>query len=231
MGFGLLLFGYAATYHMSFNSFGFFFRLIGIALMFRGLEGLSAFEHRFKLGYYICLPLALFEAVEAVVFLIGSSSVTDKLQAYAGAGFWIASVFFHAALFSAVYLLSKDVGLMSIAKRSIVGVVFLAVEIILILLSAVISAPVKLASSLMLSVIVFGFIAVIYNLVLFFSCYKNICEEGSDEAPMKYSRIPFLNKLLESSEKRETEIYNKTRAYAESKIREDNEKKRNKKKR
>ena len=76
-----------------------------------------------------------------------------------------------------------------------------------------------------------GFILLIFlNMLLIYSCYKNICEEGDEENAAKPSKIPFMNKLFEASEKRQQEIYEKTKAYAEDRIRRDNEKKAEKRK-
>ncbi|MEE0970595.1 MAG: hypothetical protein U0M06_14605 [Clostridia bacterium] len=230
MGFGLLFFGYAAAYLMSLNSFGFLFKLVGSAVMLRGLSKLSSFEKGFRYAYILGIPMALCEIAEAAVYIFGASVKTDLVQAYADRGFWIFSVLFHIAIYYAVSRLSREVDILSITKRSFLGGVFLAAEVLLIVLTFILGSQYKLAWSFLIASVILGFVLVVYDLVLFYSCYKNICEEGYEESPVRYSRIPFLNKLLESAEKRDNEIYEKTKAYAENKIRQDNEKKKDKNK-
>ncbi|MBR4295903.1 MAG: hypothetical protein IKT56_03585 [Clostridia bacterium] len=237
MGFGLLFFGYAASYMMSFNSFGFIFRLTGTAVMLSGLARLCAFEKRFFYAKLSCILMAVAASCESVISVLLDYSgglyglVREDVKNIFFTVFICISVVFHVFIYRAIYKLSCDVGLDKISKQTIKFAVFAAMEILLVALSVVTwFVSHKVSEYFTAASIIYPLIIFILNLTLFYSCYKNICEEGDEDAPRKPSSIPFLNRLFEASEKRELEIYEKTKAYAENRIRQDNEKKKNKKK-
>ncbi len=231
MGFGVLFFGYAAAYLMSLNSFGYLFKIVGAAVMLSGIGKLRDFEKSFNYLYFCGIAVALSALSEAIFAIIEPSFLPiGEASAISTAAWLLTAVPFHALLYISFYRISKEVGVMKLAGRSILGGIFLGVELLLALSVYIVGfLSTKLAWYLTGAAFLFSYVIIIFNLALIYSCYKNICEEGDEDAPVKPSKIPFLNKLFEVSEKRENEIYEKTKSYAENKIRQDNEKRKEKK--
>lgn len=231
MGFGLLFFGYALAFIMTLNSFGFIFRLTGCAVMLAGLSKLEAYEKRFSYVKLAAIFLAIISLLEsAFAILDGYVSIADAKNILYIA-FLVITVPFHVLLYRAIYKIAQDVGIENIKKRAKGYAIFACSE----LLAAAVGGiawylKFEFTGYILMIAFLLPYVIMALNLSLFYSCYKNICEEGDEEAPRKPSRIPFLNKLFEVSEKREREIYEKTKVYAEIKIRQDNEKKKNRKK-
>ncbi len=235
MGFGLLFFGYAATFLMSLNNFGFLFRLTGCAVMLSGLSRLEAFERRFFYARICCISMFAASVIESVLKFILQNSLIELptgIQNTVSVIFMALSVIFHILIYFAIHKISVDVGVKKIEINTVRNAVFSSLEI-LIFASAVTTFLLKapFAKYLYFAAILYPFIIFLFNLALFYSCYKNICEEGDEEAPRKASKIPFLNKLFEASEKREMEIFEKSKGYAENYIKRENEEKKRKNKR
>lgn len=237
MGFGLLFLGYIATFLMSLNSFGFAFRLTGCAIMFSGLSKLSEYETRFfyaKISVFLMTLSALAECIVTLILDYSTASVTflnDNTKNICLTVFFAMAVLFHVLLYRSVYKISKDVGTQKITVSTVRAAVFSGIELIIILAAIVMwYVNAEIAKYIVMAAMLYPFLLFVINLVLIYSCYKNICEEGDEEAPRKPSRIPFLNKLFDAAEKREQEIYDKTKSYAEGRIKQDIEQKKRKKK-
>ncbi|MBQ8004744.1 MAG: hypothetical protein IJ303_00325 [Clostridia bacterium] len=158
-------------------------------------------------------------------------NVGEKIFSYILAAFLILAFPYHFLVYNSIYRISDSVGDIKIKRRALRNSVLLVFEV-LIASAAVIFwyFKIEFAKYLLMAAVIFPILLIFLNLSLFYSCYKNICEEGDEDAPRKPSKIPFLNKLFEATEKREQEIYEKTKSYAENKIRQDNEKKKMKNK-
>ncbi len=230
MGFGLIFFGYAMAYLLSLNSFGFLFRLLGCAIMISGLSKLTQFEKSFKYANAFVYMLSAAATAESIIYLFGAG-LAEKAQTYSLVAFLALSIPFHVFLHRSINSLSKDVGLLSILKSSMRNAAFGIVELVLATVAFVFwYLKVSVARYLLMAAFILPFLIFVLNLILLYSCYKNICEEGDEEALRKPSKISFLNKLFDAADKREQEIFEKTKSYAESKIKQDNEKKKIKKK-
>ncbi len=237
MGFGLLFLGYIAAFLMSLNSFGFVFRLTGCALMLSALTKLSEFERSFHYSRLSCFGMTFATLCESLITLTLDYGMFDLVFSGDNAKnvclsvFLVITVIFHFFLYRSIYMISSDVGVEKIKLNSMRFGIFAAIEL-LILISALGMWYINpnIAKYIVMAAILYPFVILVLNLSLIYSCYKNICEEGDEEAPRKTSKIPFLNKLFEASEKREQEIFAKTKSYAEKRLADDFEKKKNKKK-
>lgn len=237
MGFGLLFLGYIATFLMSFNSFGFVFRLTGCAIMLSALGKLADYERSFILAKISCFGMLLSALAESLITLSLDYGIFDFVFFGNGAKnacmsiFLIITVVFHALLYRAIYRIAGDVGVEKIKLNSVRFGVFASLELVILAATLIMwYISTNIAKYIAMAAMLYPFVILVINLSLIYSCYKNICEEGDEEAPRKPSKIPFLNKLFDVSEKREQEIFDKTKSYAEKRIAEDFEKKKNKKK-
>lgn len=231
MGYGLLFIGYATAFLMSFNSFGFFFRSIGSLLMVCGLKKLCQFETKYNFCYVSAAAMCVSALAEgAVLILSDSMSLPENLQSYVSMLFYVCAVPFHGVFYKATRSLSKEVGLEKLSQKSDRNGVFSIIVLLLALMSFV-SHSFKwgILNYLFGATLIGLLLLVAMNLVLIYSCYKNICEAGDEENEAKPSKIPFLNKLFEVNEQRQNEIYEKTKSYAEKHIRADNERRQEKK--
>lgn len=232
MGYGLLFIGYAVAFLMSFNSFGFIFRAVGSLLALCGLKKLCQFETKYNFCYLSVWAMCLAAMAEGIVFLLGDyMTLPENLQSYVSMAFYLFSVPFHLIFYRATCAISKEVGLDRISVKSARNAVFFWIMVFLALSTFVSHAFGWTFINYLFGATLIGLLLLIFlNLWLIYSCYKNICEEGDEENAAKPSKIPFMNKLFEASEKRQQEIYEKTKAYAEERIRRDNEKKMEKRK-
>ena len=68
------------------------------------------------------------------------------------------------------------------------------------------------------------------NLVMLFSCYMRICEEGDEDMPTRPSKIKLVNKMNDALNKKQEQIIESQRQYQEEKAKKKLEKQQNKKK-
>ena len=237
MGFGLLFLGYIATFLMSLNSFGFVFRLTGCAIMLSAFSKLSQYERSFIYVRLSCFCMMLASLCESImtlsldygVFDLGFTGDTAKNICISV--FFSAAVILHFFLYRSIYKLSSDVGVEKIKLNSMRFGAFAVIEIVILISAlAIWYVSPSIAKYIVMVAMLYPYVIFFLNLLLIYSCYKNICEEGDEEAPRKPSKIPFLNKLFEASEKREQEIFDKTKSYAEKRLSDELEVKKNKKK-
>ena len=230
MGFGLLFLGYVATFLMSLNSFGVVFRLTGCAVMMSALSKLSLYEKSFFYVNISCFAMTAVSLFECVFGFFDSGWRYDDIKSICMGIFLVLTVVFHFLLYLAIYRISKDVGIEKIKARSVKYAAFASIELVIFLCASVAwYIDRNIAKYIVMAGMLYPFVILVLNLMLIYSCYKNICEEGDEEAPRKPSVIPFLNKLFEASEKREQEIFDKTKSYAEKRLADDLAKKKNKK--
>ena len=230
MGFGLLFLGYITAFLMSINSFGVVFRLTGCAIMMSALSKLSAYEKSFSYVNISCFAMTAVSLFESVFAFFNSGWQYEDLQSICMSIFLVLTVIFHFLLYLAIYRISRDVGLEKLNVSSVRNAAFASIELVILLFALVMWYINRdLTKYIVMAGILYPFVILVLNLFLIYSCYKNICEEGDEEAPRKPSKLPFLNKLFEASEKREQEIFDKTKSYAEKHLADDFAKKKNKK--
>lgn len=228
MGFGVIFIGYAFTYLMTLNSYGFLFRIIGIAVMLYGARKLCAFETRFKTVYALMILLAALSCGETLTAIFADyiepapAFLSENTKNIFYAAFMAFSALLHFFFYRATRKLSHDIGNIKIYGKTVRYEIYVAVEVILAL-STLISyfLRLKIVNALFAASFIVFYIIVFLNLALIYSCYKNICEEGDEDAPRKASRFAFMEKLFRASEKKEAEIYNKTKEYAENRLRQE----------
>lgn len=232
-----MLIGYAFAYLMSLNSFGFLFRLVGTAVMLAGTSRLMKFEKNFFYAHVSGILLALASVAETLSrLLLDYTSIeavwlSEDLVTLLFTAFMIVCIPFHLLMYRAVRKISADVGIKGITSRSVKYEIFFCTELLLATVTYVaFLMKAKIVNYFYMAAVILLYVVVILNITLFYSCYKDICEEGDEEAPRKPSKLPFMNKLFEASEEREKEIYEKTKAYAEEQMKKDLDKKKAKKK-
>ena len=168
MGFGLLFFGYIATFLMSLNNFGFVFRLTGCAIMLSAFSKLSQYERSFLYVRISCFGMLLASLWESIITLSLDYEIFDL--GFAGdtakniciSVFFSAAVILHFFLYRSIYKLSSDVGVEKIKLNSMRFGAFAVIEIV-ILISAL--AMWYISPSIAKYIVMF---AILYPYVIFF---------------------------------------------------------------
>ena len=120
--------------------------------------------------------------------------------------FYIAAIIFHFAFLGAIGRLASSLKLRNIASKCICYGIFILIEIGVIIAATVFwYLKMTVAKYLLMAAVILPYVIFVLDLVLIYSCYKNICEEGCEDLPRKPSKIPFINKLLDARDKREEE--------------------------
>ncbi len=232
MGFGIIFFGYLLMFLMSFNVYGFAFRLLGCIVIMHGLRGVKQYEPRYLRAEIFIGVAAAFAMAEALSTVLGEYLGIFNLDILKNASvllFSASAVVFHFLFNNATAALAREVGAGKVLKKALRNSVFVCVQLSLLLLTAILYfLKINLVNYVFMASVIFFFLLLLFHISLIYSCYKEICPEGDEEAPAKPSRIGFLNKLWAVTEKRDNEIYEKTKAYAENRIKIDSERKKEK---
>lgn len=209
MGFGTLVVGYVISFIMSMTLYGWAIRLIGYLIMASACVKLKDFFPHFR---YSVLVLALL----AVSGLADSVIEISKLAGYSPAWFasaveingyarFILQLAFQFALLISVSFAAAAVDLPDkriSAVMDIVAVSFSSFMYILAMTHPQLNGVAVLV----------GLAANIMVLVLLFGCYMRICPEGDEDMPRGKTKIPFVDKINDSLEKKNIEEVEKSKA-------------------
>ena len=235
MGFGIIFFGYILTFFMTLNIYGFAFRLLGCIILMHGLRGVKQYEPRYfraEISIGVAVLFAMTEALSVVLGEYFGLFNSDILKNISTLLFSASAVAFHFLFNNATATLAGEVENRKVQKKAVRNSVFVLVQIALIVLTAILYfLKINLVNYVFMTSVIFFFLLLLFHISLIYSCYKEICPEGDEEAPARPSRIGFLNKLWAVTEKRDNEIYEKTKAYAENRIKIDNQLKKEKRER
>ena len=218
MGFGLLFFGYFATFLMSFNTYGAIFSLIGCYVIFNALQRLSEYKRNilrclFPLGaMFLC---SLCDSATLICELMGitspfSGQIFSTAISFASLA---SSLAFHILLFSSIASLGKDTDLpdvISLARTNSFAVsVYFLLNVVLFILNSYSASDLSLLMALTL------LLRVAYplsGLALIYKCFRKICSPEDLTMPTKPSRFRFINEIRARNEKKAEE----TRAAREA---------------
>ena len=220
MGFGLLFIGYFVA------SLGFVsvLRLAGYMLTAYSAKKLKQYNTAF--GFF---------EIASGVMLVASfvSTVIDLLGLIMGEGFvgdTLISIIKNAEVilscaYNIVMLLSiRQIALETEERKISLGAVRNGVFVVIYAVVYMISRlPFEFTKYLSLPLILVQFVWILLNILLIFSCYAKICDEGDVNMERKPSRFAFVNEMRAQSEARQRE---RDEMYAE---RERQKKKRRKK--
>jgi hypothetical protein len=131
---------------------------------------------------------------------------------YVGAA---AILFFHAALFYAIWCLAREIGLLAIMQNAVRNAILMGLYYAMYLIEALPFAWVAVYRQYAAVIVVlFPLVWGIVNAALLWSCYKNICKEGDEEVPIRVSRFAFVNKIRQELERKEQKGIEETIEHA-----------------
>lgn len=240
MGFGMLFVGYYMCYLMSYNPVGFALRLLGYILVSVALVKLSGYHKSFKYTAISTVPLLLTSVVGAVYEVGGflyDRLLIDKMpidgELYS-AIMDINNLFifvFHAFLLFAVKKIAGEVGELRICQNAVRNFVFICIYLVLCCVPMLpFAKETEFARYFSFPTLILYLVCVVLNLILLFSCYSKICDEGDVDMPLKRSRFEFVNKFREETARREQKAADESVEYYRRRAEEKRLKKLNRKK-
>ena len=184
MGFGTLFVGYILTYLFVLTPFGYFFELVGTALMLYAMTKLTEYNKNFRYAFFAAIPImliALFSSVINSVDMLGATFTPPEMLilvvAYAKAVF---NLLFHVTLLTAVADIARETGCGKIRTAAYRNLIIYALYFLLFIVSnlSVVRANENVYSVLALAGNIVWLAWVILNGVMLYSCYMRICDEN-----------------------------------------------------
>lgn len=235
MGFGWLFIGYFVTFMVQMNPYAVFAAPIGIAIIIFAAAKLYKYCHKFHLlvlPAFVMLVGFVLNIVSAVSELASLTLPYKSIFEVMGDNvYFVGSILFHIALMLAVRDIADKVELPKIKwgalRNFIVFALYALIYGISLLPLKTIDEFNKLMSVPYIALWI-GFI--ILNLIMLFSCYMRICQEGDEDMPQRPSKIKIFNKMNDALNKKQDEIAESQRQYKKQKAKKKLEKQKSKKK-
>lgn len=215
MGFGLLLMGYFLGMVMSLNIFGAFFRLAGFALAAYAARKLSDYHKGFSfltLASMLSVAVSVLGAISSLSaflydnMIIAEKLIGDGLATAFGYARYGAELVFTVALCVAISLIAKETGeikLRYVAIRNLaLYCVYFVLQIICWLPHEYVGTLLQITALPAVAQLA-GFVLILLNLLMIFSCYRRICDESDVDMPQKPSKFEFVNQMRAELEEKE----------------------------
>ncbi len=231
MGFGMLFVGYILTFLFVLTPFGYFFKLLGTALMAYSFTKLTEYNKSFKYAFFAAIPLFLIALVSTGInlaaMLIAGFVPNSVLLTVVSCSEAIFNLVFHVILLSAVADIAKETGVTKIRTAAYRNMIIYGLYFVLQLaiLLPFISQNEMAEKIINLSGNIVWISWVVLIGIMLFSCYMRICDENDTEMNAKPSRFAFINKFRAEFERKETKAREDDKRYFNEKA----EKRKNKK--
>ena len=204
MGFGILFLGYFVGLIIGLGYLS-VFRVAGAVMTTVAALKLRRYDRKFDLLLIASIINLAFYGVKSVMdllVLLGMMSGEGIVQTAMLFLHYPITFGFHVCLLIGIRSIAKDTDSQSIffgATRNIVfhGIVFVF-QIVTLL-------PVKILNNLSVLAIIFHLVLTIFDLVLIFRSYAQICDEDDVEMEQKPSRFAFVNRMRKEMEERRLE--------------------------
>ncbi|MBQ9080273.1 MAG: hypothetical protein IJY27_04290 [Clostridia bacterium] len=234
MGFGILFTGYLLTFFVSLVNYGFIIRLVGYALMSIALLKLREFGKEFLYPLILALVMTVYGIYDAVYQGAGVLSIKlpQFFEATADAMTYvnlIGMTVLNFCILYAVYSITTRLELSKQRNMAIRNAIIVAVYFILNMLAlGPLANNETYIKYFALPIFLIQLGWTILNAVLIFSCYMYICPEGDEDMPRRKSKIGFVEKMIEESDRRMDQAAKDTEEYMRKKQREKIERAENK---
>lgn len=230
MGFGLLFIGYFMTHLMSVFSLGCLVRFAGYLLMMYAFVRLSKYNVSFRFPFYAGFLMLGVTAADCYAkigkllydsLIINAFSLPEEFAQTVASADDLLSFLFHICLLYAIYDIARETEVEKIRVASVRNFVFICIYAFLIVISELPFAFVEnYKRYFSMPIILLYFTIIILNLVLIFTSYANICDEGDVDMPLKKSRFEFVNRFREETARREQKAADDSVEYARKKLEE-----------
>lgn len=229
MGFGLLFIGYFLTVMNIpiLGAFGTVVRIFGVLLTIAAILKLKNYNNAFNIS--LVGAFAMF-VMSLLLFAVGIDNtlfeymiVTDKFfspYAITVIGYVDQGVtfVFNSLLLWAIYCIAKETEAKKIAVNSIRNFIFVCAYAFVYAISFLPFSGIRSAKQEFAVITwILYFVWIIFNLLLLFSCYANICDESDVEMEKRPSRFEFVNKFNDKFEKHNRDARDADAAYRREK--------------
>ena len=203
MGFGWLFVGYIIGMNFVYNGFT---DLISFLFILYALLLLSRHNKYFKSSLCFIIPLSIAGLAYFVFELMNLFSLTSSLNVELITSYYavlsaVLKLIYTALLLKGIEVLSHSLDIPTIRISAFRNRIFTVLYYFLMITLELDNDFVeKYARFAFLPVMIFGFVCLILNAKLFYSCYMWICLEGEEDMQKKSYRLTFLNRLSEKED-------------------------------
>lgn len=203
MGFGIMFLGYFAGFVMFLGRLAILRFISSIVIGFSTLK-LRKYNRNFDLLLIACVISALFYGAISVLDLIeyfSSVQIGGEMLRTIFAIIDIPFTFvFHACMLLGIRAIAKDTETSKILFASTRNLIFYC---ILLVLQLVTLLPFTVARNLSALSVIFSLALAVFDLLLIFRCYAQICDPEDIDMERKPSKFAFVNKFREETELRQ----------------------------
>ena len=203
MGFGIMFLGYFAGFVMFLGRLAILRFISSIVMGYAALK-LRKYNRYFNLLLVACLVSSLFYGAVSVFDLIeyfSSLQVGGEILRTVFAIIDIPFTFaFHVCMLLGIRAIAKDTETSKILFASTRNLIFYC---ILLLLQLITLLPFTVARNLSALTVIFSLVLAVFDLLLIFRCYAQICDPEDIDMERKPSRFAFVNKFREEAELRQ----------------------------
>ena len=202
MGFGLLILGYFLTFAFTISQAYFFADVVGALILLYAFTKLSEYNLHFRsaaaAGVVFTL-LALTSGVLLSMHMLDNEGVTDILLDAAKS---VSALVMHIFLFLGTRGIAQGAGCDGLAERTTRNMVMTSAYYVLyfVILIASPFLP-ELVSYVSFLTYLYFLVCLVFNLLLFHSCFGMLYPAEGDPMENRRSRIPLLNKLSDAFDK------------------------------
>lgn len=213
MGFGILFIGYLIGMNFVYSGFtdiiSFCFILYALLLLFRH----NAY---FKRSFITVIPLCIAGLLYFVFELIGFIGVNHSLDTALITSYYsvlssLLKLVYTAFLLKGIETLANELDIQTIRVKAFRNRLFTYIYYALSVFCELNheGALARYAQYAFLPVLIFGFIVLILNAILFYSCYMWICLEGDENMERKESSISIINGIQKRTDAFEEKLVEK----------------------
>ena len=212
MGFGWLFIGYFVAMLMTFNPVGFAIRLIGYTMILVSALKLRRYQSAFgwvALGSCLMVGVSVglaFADISEYLYqgmILDTKLVSDFIREVLGHVERGALLIFTVLLLLAIRKIALETEVRKISDNAVRNLMFVGFYYVVYVIGNLPFAWVKnLLTELGIISLILYFAWIILNLILIYSCYANICDEGDVEMERKPSRFAFVNQFREENDAR-----------------------------
>ena len=223
MGFGILFIGYLLVSLGVFVPFGFIMRLGGYALMAIAFLKLREFGKAFIYPLITSVIMTIY-SIYCVVYQ-GAEKLSIPLpeifDSAAGIMLWIGlvgTIALNLSIAYSTYRIASDVDLskpQNAAVRN--GIIVFLFGIMAALWLSPIGNNDFYKKYFGLPMILLLLASMVLYLTMIFSCYMYICPEGDEDMPRRESKLEFVNKMRNESDRRTEQAVRETEEYVRKK--------------
>jgi len=221
MGFGLLILGYFLAFAFNLSPAYFFADVIGALIMLCAFAKLSEYNLYFRQAIAACIAFTLAALANGILISFHLPAVEGSAGLVLNVLKAVSALCMHWFLFRGIRGIADGAGAACLAQKAIRNLVMVCTYYVMYFL-ALLAEPVLPEAAAYASMLVYLYflVCLVFNVILFHTCFGTLYPEEGDPMENRRSRIPFLNKLYDSADRLEEEKNRYRRESMEMALRE-----------